>query len=409
MDSFRYSLEKGGRRPNRPPFFVLLLLLLLAQGPPTPSAAAAQAPASPKQRQAELQQLRQRIGQLQAEISSKEGKQSELGQRLQESEREIGVIARGLRVLGGRLERQAERLRALHDQEEGQSHALERERELLAQQVRSAYVVGRQEQFRILLNQQDPAVLTRTLAYYDYLNRERARRMQAIRRQLDDLASTRAEIGTQQSRLEKLQEQQQAQKQSLEQEQLARRGVLLALAGELKDQSLQLERLRKDEQQLDSLLRGLQDALADVSAGPVEQLPFAKVRGKLEWPVRGRIRHSFGETKIGKLEWDGVMIGTPEGSEIRAVHAGRIAFADWLRGFGLLLIIDHGDGFMTLYGHNQSLFKEAGDWVDAGEPVAAAGNTGGQKKSGVYFAIRRHGKAIDPQQWCRRTKGKSVG
>lgn len=382
---------------------------MLAHGTFFTPANAVQAAASPQQRQAELEQLRERIGRLQSEIARKQGKQSELGLRLQDSERQIGVLARGLRVLHGRLERQAESLRELHQQEESQSLALASERELLAQQVRSAYVMGRQEQFRILLNQQDPAVLTRTLAYYDYLNRERARRMQEIRTKLEELASTRTEIGAQQSRLEKLQQEQVAQKESLEQEQLARRGVLVALADELKDQSLQLDRLRKDERQLDSLLRGLQEALADVSARPVEQLPFAKVRGKLQWPVRGRIRHSFGETKIGKLEWDGVMIGAPEGSEVSAVHAGRIAFADWLRGFGLLLIIDHGDGYMTLYGHNQSLFKEAGDWVDAGEPIAAAGNTGGQKKSGVYFAIRRHGKAIDPQQWCRRTKGKSVG
>lgn len=404
-----YSPQKGGRKSHRPPFFVLLSVFLLVHLGLSVPAAGAQPPASPQQRQAELEQLRQRIGQLQTDIARKQGKRSELGQRLQDSERQIGVLARGLRVLRGRLKRQAERLRALHEQEQSQSLALARERELLAQQIRSAYVTGRQEQFRILLNQRDPAVLTRTLAYYDYLNRERARRMQEIRAQLEELANTRAEIGTQQSRLEKLQQEQEAQKQSLEQEQVARRGVLEALAGELKDQSKQLERLRNDERQLDSLLRGLQDALADVAIRPVEQLPFAKVRGKLQWPVRGRIRHSFGETKIGKLEWDGVMIGAPEGSEVRAVHAGRIAFADWLRGFGLLLIIDHGDGFMTLYGHNQSLFKEAGDWVDAGEPIAAAGNTGGQKKSGVYFAIRRHGKAIDPKQWCRRTKGKSVG
>ncbi len=392
---------------TRPPFFVLLLLLAL--GLPLPLAWVAEVESAPRQREAELEALRSRIDQLQAQIKRNEGKQSDLSQRLQESERLIGRIARGLRVLRGRLARQTERVASLQRQEASQQAALEREQELLARQVRSAYSMGRQEQFRILLNQQDPATVSRMLAYYDYLNRERVRRMQDIRQQLQELAHTRKDLMEQQQQLERLQKEREARRLSLQQEQSARRQVLQGLSGELKDQASRLGRLRNDEKQLRNLLQGLQDALADVPAHSGEGIPFTKARGKLAWPVKGHIQHSFGETKIGKLRWDGVMIGTPEGREVTAVHAGRVAFADWLRGFGLLLIIDHGEGYMTLYGHNQSLFKEAGDWVEPGEPVAAAGSTGGKKKSGVYFAIRRHGKAIDPRKWCRRIKGKSVG
>jgi septal ring factor EnvC (AmiA/AmiB activator) len=371
-----------------------------------PAAASAQ---TPQQRERELKQLRQRIHQLQARIRSTRGRQSRLNRELQASEEQIGRVARHLRVLKGRLRRQNARLADLSARERQQQQALARQRALLARQIRSAYATGRQEQLEILLNQQDPAELSRLLTYYDYLNRARARQMARIRKSLRALDDTRREIREEQARLARLESEQQQQKLALEQQQQARREVLRQLASQIQGQDARLGQLRKDEKQLQQLLRGLQDALADIPRNLEAQQPFAKVRGRLPWPLRGVIRHAFGDPKIGALRWDGVMIEAPEGREVHAVHAGRVAFADWLRGFGLLLIIDHGDGYMTLYGHNQSLFKEAGDWVEAGEPIAAAGSTGGRKASGVYFAIRRHGKAVNPIRWCRRVRGRRVG
>lgn len=398
--------RRGARPPGPVVLFPLLLTLgLVGAGP----GLAGTPPASPEQRARQLEQLRQHITTLQARIRQTRGQQSRLGRELEQSEQQIGRLARRLRVLGGRLARKNRRLEELRRQEGEQQEALERERELLAKQVRAAYVMGRQEQLKILLNQQDPAVVSRMLAYYDYLNRERARRMRVIRERLRELAATRAQIREEQRRLARLRDEQARQKLALEQQQKKRHGVLQALAREIRSQDERLARLRKNEKQLRELLRGLREALADIPAGAGQQQPFAGTRGRLPWPVRGVIRHAFGESKIGKLRWDGVMIAAPEGREVRAVHAGRVAFADWLRGFGLLLIIDHGDGYMTLYGHNQSLFKEAGDWVEAGEPVAAVGSTGGRKEAGVYFAIRHGGKAVNPARWCRRGKGRKVG
>jgi septal ring factor EnvC (AmiA/AmiB activator) len=300
-------------------------------------------------------------------------------------------------------------LQELHLQEQREQAELQKEQGILERQVRAAYAMGRQEQLKILLNQQDPAVVLRVLAYYDYLNRERIARMQVIRTQLQQLQQTRREIADEQLKLQNLQAKRTAEKESLEQEQQARRLVLEQLNRELSDQGRELSQLQDDEQQLSSLLQGLREALSDIPAAASQDKRFAQLQGALQWPVRGQIRHMFGESKIGGLSWDGVMIAAPEGNEVRAVHAGRVAFADWLRGFGLLLILDHGDGFMTLYGHNQSLFKEAGDWVEPGEPVAAVGSTGGRKEDGVYFAIRRHGKAVNPVKWCRRPRGRAVG
>ena len=188
-----------------------------------------------------------------------------------------------------------------------------------------------------------------------------------------------------------------------------RRDVVARLTQELNDQSRQLDRLQSDERDLQTLITGLEEALADIPAEHPQQLAFVGLRGRLPWPASGRIVNRFGSPKLGALVWDGVMISAPEGREVRAVHHGRVAFADWLRGFGLMLIVDHGDGYMTLYGHNQSLFKEAGDWVEVGEPVALVGSSGGREQAGVYFGIRYQGRAVDPAKWCRRPTGSKVG
>ncbi len=137
--------------------------------------------------------------------------------------------------------------------------------------------------------------------------------------------------------------------------------------------------------------------------------PFKALRGGLEWPARGRLVSLFGTQRAGNLKWDGVVIAAKEGSEVKAIHHGRVAFSDWLRGFGLLMIIDHGDGYMSLYGHNQSLFKETGDWVEPGETIAVMGNSGGQRNAGVYFGIRYKGKAVNPKKWCKRVTGNRIG
>jgi len=389
----------------RLPFLCLLGCLFL-----TPPVAAAPAdPAQAAKHEKELNLLRERISGLQARIKLAQGERNMLSESLQESEQRIGRLARRLRILEGRLKRQRSRLHALQLQEGKQQQALDAERLLLERQIRAAYVMGRQEKVKILLNQQDPAIVARVLTYYDYLNRERISRMRLISERVSELQETRQEIAREQTRLESLLAQQVEEKTALESEQKARRTVLAKLTLEISDQGQQLSRLRTDEKQLQSLLLGLQEALTDIPAAAAQEKKFTQLRGALRWPVQGVISHAFGEPKIGALRWDGVMIAAPEGKEVRAVHAGRVAFADWLRGFGLLLIVDHGEGYMTLYGHNQSLFKEAGDWVESGEPIAAIGDTGGRKETGVYFAIRRAGKAVNPTRWCRKPRGRRVG
>lgn len=371
--------------------------------------AAVAAQSAPADQEAKLQLLRDRIGQLQKRMSRTRGEHHQLNEQLRKTEQEVGRLARRLRVLGGRLARQQRSLRELRDKERADSQALVAERDALASQVRAAYATGRQERIKLLLNQEDPATLSRVLAYYDYLHRARAARMARLRQGLAELARTREAIDLETTRLAELQEKSRQEKQALESSQAERRRVVRALAGELLSQGREMAKLQRDEQALSELLKGLREALSDIPPEVPGAQRFARLRGKLPWPAKGRLEASFGQPKIGSLRWDGVMISAPEGREVKAVHHGRVAYADWLRGFGLLLIIDHGDGYMTLYGNNQSLYKETGDWVEAGEPVAAIGNSGGREHAGMYFGIRFKGKPVNPSKWCRRPHGRRVG
>ena len=373
------------------------------------SLAAAAQPVDAEQRQQQLDELRARIEGLTAAIEKTRGDQSSVMAQLQQSEQKIGSLAKRLRQLDDRAHRQQARIEQLKTDERQQSEALQAQRSLLEKQVLAAYAMGRQEQLKIWLNQQDPALVSRVLTYYDYLNQERLGHMRQLRQSLDQLQQIRNQLDREQQQLRQVMEQQQQEKRSIEQEQQIRRGVLAKLDLELSDSDRELSRLRADEQQLKTLIEGLDQALTDIPGKQIQRKPFPQLRGSLQWPAQGVLQHRFGEPKIGALRWDGVIIASNEGSEVRAIYAGRVAFADWLRGFGLLLIVDHGEGYMTLYGHNQSLFKEAGEWVEAGEPVAMVGSTGGRKDSGVYFAIRHRGKAINPVRWCRRADGRKVG
>jgi septal ring factor EnvC (AmiA/AmiB activator) len=331
-------------------------------------------------------------------------------EELQTTEQRIGESMRRLREITGKLAQQQQHLEALDEKQRLEQSALDIERGALARQMRAAYAMGRQERLKILLNQQDPAMVSRVLLYYDYFNRARMERMMAIEEALQRLRQTKQEIAAEEQRLRELESRELAEKERLDQTRGLRQQVISALASDIQNKGQKLSDMKKDEQQLQALVKRLQQELVNLPLDDdANSRPFGSLKGKLRWPTKGRLGASFGTPKSGGLKWDGVMISAPEGEEVKAVHHGRVAFADWLRGFGLLLIIDHGEGYMTLYGHNQSLFKETGEWVSQDEPVALVGNSGGRLNSGVYFGIRREGRPVNPKKWCRRTKGDRVG
>ncbi len=284
---------------------------------------------------------------------------------------------------------------------DGQKHELEN-------QVKAAYGMGRSEKLKLLLNQQDPSLSGRMLVYYDYLNKYRLEKITKIKKDFQILQKLELERGKESALLEK-----KVQKRKLEDsvilETKAERKILLTKINQRLDlNKQQLNRFKVSEKKLKALIISLQKVVDDFPVELGSEKEFAQLQGKLSWPVKGKLVREFG-AKRSDSRWDGVLIKAKEGDNIRAVTRGRVVFADWLRGYGLLIIIDHGKGFMTLYAFNQSLYKSVGDWVDVGTVIATVGQSGGQSDVGLYFGIRKKGKPVNPLKWCKKIRHGRIG
>lgn len=358
-----------------------------------------------EQKQAELKALRENISVLRKDIDSTRTQHSSASNELQKTEVAIGKTVNNLKQLDRKLKRQKRHLQKLYKDKKRHEQELATQRDLLGEQLRLAYINGRQEYLKLLLNQQDPAAVSRVMTYYNYFNKARTTRIDEALQTIARLEQVKVKIENQQLVLKKLRQQQQAEKQQLEKSYNERAVIVVQLKQELNSKDKQLNQLLENEQQIQKLLQAIREVMPELLKVPDEAKPFAKLRGKLEWPARGKVNNVYGKKrKTGNLSWNGIVIKAPEGRDVYAVARGRVAYADWLRGYGLLLIIDHGDGYMSLYGHNQSLYKETGDWVEAGEEIGSIGNSGGQQQSGLYFEIRHNGKPTNPGKWCRKQR-----
>ena len=353
-----------------------------------------------------LASLRATIGRIQAQMEATQNKRSVVNQALQRSEVQIGKVSHRLHLLRQEQVSQQRHLVRLQARQRSQQHVLQQQRDMLQQQVQAAYRMGHQEQLKLMLNQQDPNQMSRMLTYYGYINRARMAHMHTLERQLQQVAETRHQVEQQQAQLVNLQNVQIEARNRLHQSQQSRRNALREMDVNLERQGNRLRQLQADAQQMQRLIDQLQRALAEQAIQQNQN--FAKQRGRLRWPTPGRIIHTFGSQKVGDIRWDGVLIHAKAGRPVVAIHAGRVIFSDWLRGVGLLVIIDHGAGYMSLYGHNQQLSKSVGDWVKAGETIALVGETGGQRTAGLYFAIRHAGIAVDPGRWCQKLRGRDI-
>ncbi len=376
------------------PLLALLLCCLIAP---------LQAAPTVDQRQAELERLRQQISKLQDELNVDRGRYDSLMSELRRVERRIGRLGRSIKRLKTQLREQEKKLATLKRRQAELQDSIAEQQRYLAGQIRAAYAMGRQEYIKILLNQENPSEVERALTYYDYLNRARSQRINKLNTTISELEQLRVELKRENRRLSDMHQQRELEKQQMENSRTKRKGVVAQLQSEIKSKDQQLDGLLADEKELKRLLQALTEALEDIPAAPGDHKPFAKLRGKLKWPTSGRRIAAYGQPRnIGALRWQGVVIAGKEGQEVKAVSHGRVAYADWLRGYGLLLIIDHGDGYMSLYGHNQTLYREVGDWVEKGDTIAGVGNSGGIDNHALYFEIRKDGKPTDPIRWCRR-------
>ncbi len=353
-----------------------------------------------------LQRIRQQIQVLQQTMEETRDQYGTLQAELRETEQEIGLIAREIEDIAQQLTNRQQTLDALNRRRAEREQQLAAHRKALAAQVRAAYIMGRQDYLKILLNQQQPARLGRILTYYDYFNRARARRVAEIKLTLERIRILEQHIEQEKQTLGELRASREQHRRALQAESEKRQGILKKLLATMRGQNAELTRMRESKRHLETLLLTLQDAFDDFPRSGPTKIPFQRLRGRLEWPVKGKILHTYGSPRgLGSLKWQGMVIAAESGDKVRGIAPGRVVFADWFRNYGQLLIIEHDDGYMSLYGYNQSLYKHTGDWVEAGEEIASVGSSGGQEQAALYFEIRRRGSPLNPGPWLAADQG----
>jgi septal ring factor EnvC (AmiA/AmiB activator) len=375
--------------------------------------------------QEELRELKSRIDAVQKRLAEAEESKSEAADALRESERSISDAQRALADLTEQSRAARSRLSELRREIDGIESGLEAQRETLGQLLYRQYVAGRPDTAAVLLNGQDPNAVARELHYLSYFARARADLIARLHEDLRRVRSLAAEAETRAAELARYVAEQSEQRKRLEQEKRARARVLVRISRDIEVQRRQIGSLKRDEARLTKLVDQLAKVIARtprprparevpprfepklqndrLPESGDDQGPFSRLKGRLALPVRGELANRFGSPRQDSgLMWKGLFIAARGGEDVRAIAGGRVVFADWLRGFGNLLILDHGEGYMSLYGFNETLYKQVGDIIRAGERIAAVGNSGGQPDSGLYFEMRHEGRPFDPLTWVPR-------
>jgi septal ring factor EnvC (AmiA/AmiB activator) len=353
-----------------------------------------------KIKEQELEEVRERISDLKKSMDKRAADRDRITGELQAAEVQISEKRVHLQELE-RQRRFSEKKRAELEQKlQLRQQELAAETDMLASQVRAAYTSGNQERLKLLLNQHDPATLGRQMAYYRYFSDFRGRNIQAVTGHIEELRSLHEEVAREDDRLAGLARARFAELSELNTAQEKRQQLLVSLKTRIAEEGSEIQRLAAQEQDLSRLIAELGSILADYPIRSEE--PFSELKGRLTWPVAGRLLHDFGQPRAGGMKWNGVVLTAAPGREVRAVYHGRIVFSDWLSGMGLLVIVDHGEGFMTLYGYNETLLKATGDWVAPGDVIATVGDSGGQAQAGLYFEIRQGTTPVNPRRWITR-------
>lgn len=350
-------------------------------------------------REGELDRTRARIQDLQSELIIAYGRRDALTMRLEQAERMVSESATRLREISDALQGHQAQLVELRARQQTVNLELEGEQRALSEQIRASYKLGYSQRLRLLLSQNEPAVMSRVMAYFDYLNRARARRLRAVRQGLDELAMLEGRVVEEIDARHRARQRQALELEQLEEARQARANALGEVQSRIVSEEQRLAQLRTNERQLEAMIGDLHRALREI-AQQEQILPFDQQAGRLSWPVKGKVVSSFGDPRPDTgLRWRGLLIKAPAGQEIKAIHPGRVVFADWMPGFGMLTIIDHGNSYLSVYAHAQANYTQAGDQVRAGDVVAEVGSSGGLEFDGLYFEVRHEGQPLDPRQW----------
>lgn len=397
---------------------LLPALLALIAAAWMPVAAGAATPAKTQEEAREQQrELRERISALQKKLAAAEETKTEASDALRESEQAISETNRELRELGRQSRESNTKLGTLRKSSQDTGNALRAQQDLLGRMLRQQYLQGQSDALRLALNREDPNEIARQLHYLAHIARARAQLVDGLRGNLREIDRLKTEIAEEAAAIARIAAEQTTQRKRLEQEKLARAGVLSRVSRDIRTQQREMRAMQANENRLTRLVDQLAKLVVRkpattnsrprprtdaVPSSRNDDSPFAALRGKLALPVRGELGSRFGRPRTdGGVTWKGLFIAAKSGDDVRAVADGRVVYADWLRGFGNLLIVDHGDSYMTLYANAEALLKQVGDIIRGGETVATVGNSGGNPESGLYFEMRHEGRPFDPLNWVK--------
>ena len=352
-----------------------------------------------QQEQEKLQDLQEQIKQKQQQLEKQLANAKRLQQQLKNDELKIAATAKALNNTQITLENNLQQQKQLQEEKASLTNQQQQQQSLLAKQLRSAFTAGNYDYAKMLFNQQEAGKFERVITYYQYLNKARLEQIEVFKALVAQLIQVNADLVEKQHELETLQQTQKNQRSTLTSQQASRQDTLVALEKSIDSDAAQIEQLQINEQ---ALRKAISDAQLLASQRPEELRGLDNLQGKLLKPTRGRMRTLFGKRRQGQVRWKGVLFNGSAGNPVRAVHYGKVLFADWLRGFGLVTVLDHGEGYMSLYGHNQALLKQVGETVEAGETIALVGQSGGQSSPNLYFEIRHKGEAVNPGKWLRK-------
>jgi len=362
-------------------------------------------------KQDDLKSLRKRISAMQLDMEKTSESKSEAVDALRNSERAISNINRKRSELTSKLSAADKRLSALEIQQQNLQNDITRQQTRLGELLTQQHLGGKVEYPKLILNNQDPNQIVRNLQYYRYIARSRANLLAKLRSNVANLDNLSVDTRTQQLRLNRLRADLTSQKGALDKQQRIRQKVLSRFSEQLRQQRHEINRLQRDENRLARLVEKITALLSQPESNSsvtniklpdnrFDSLPFNKLKGKLRLPVRGKVNNRFGDRRTDStVKWKGWFIRTSSGQTVKAIASGQVVFADWLRGFGNLLIVDHGKGYMSLYGNNESLYKQVGDILRGGDTIAIVGKSGGNEFSGLYFELRHKSKPLDPKEW----------
>ena len=350
--------------------------------------------------QHELDSLYKSIEKVQNHLKTTRYQRSSVLTELKTLEEEISQNSISLNSLSNTIKKLTSKTNQLKTNITSLNKKLATQHIALRQQIKAAYSFGNQQNLKLLLNQQDPAEMGQIQVYFDYLHKAQTHQINQFINTIDEKKSKELALKTTLKKQKAALNDQKRRKKLLAKQRFKRSGLLAQINLEINNQENNLAELENSRTRIEKLLNSLGELLADIPPGPSAKESFSNQKGQLPWPIDGQFISHFGSSRRGDLKWNGILIGAPYGTPVKAISHGRIAFSDWLQGFGFITIINHDEGYMSLYGHNESLFKQVGDWVAAGDVIASTGDSGGHPISGLYFEIRARGKPVDPTLWC---------